>query len=126
MTFDRYSRNMAATLFGALLLLSCTKDKTAPKIVKDCNVNSHSFSNDVQPILQTNCALSDCHTSAQDEGMFPLNTYEDVILVATDPKFLPAINHGPGALPMPSNESKLPLEQIYTIECWVEAGMPND
>lgn len=108
------------------LLSGCTKDKTAPKPEVDCNDFPHSFSQDVQPIFETNCALSDCHSSAQDEGQFALNTYDDAVFAAGFEEFLLAINHEPGADPMPDGEPKLPQAQINTIECWVAAGMPND
>jgi len=109
-----------------LLLFSCSKDQAKPKSDLDCMTTAHSFADDIQPILTTNCALSDCHSSAQDDGGFPLNTYEDAVFAAGFPQFLQAIKHESGAEPMPDGEPKLPQEHIDAIECWVLAGTPDD
>jgi len=117
---------IGAAFFGTLLLFSCTKDKAKPKSALDCTTTAHTFAADVQPILTTNCALSDCHSDAQDDGGFPLNTYDDAVFAAGFEEFLKAIKHEPGAEPMPDGEPKLPQEDIDAIECWVLAGTPDD
>ena len=51
-----------------------------------------------------------------------LNTYSGVKESATNGKLLDAINHRPGASPMPQEAAKLSAENIKKIECWVEKG----
>jgi hypothetical protein len=49
--------------FVSLVLSSCYKDVILPSVVTTKPPQYVSFSNDLQPIFTTNCALSGCHVN---------------------------------------------------------------
>lgn len=106
-------------LFSAGLLLfvfSCSKEMGDPKVEVDCS--QVTFSNDIVPILNTHCVS--CHTGSFSQGDFtnysgikPRADNGKVKQWAVDSKLMPP--SGP-----------LPPSEIKKIQCWLDAGAPNN
>ena len=60
----------AGLLFSiSLVLSSCYKDVILPTVVSTKPPQYVSFSNDLQPIFTTNCALSGCHVKGSQHAL---------------------------------------------------------
>ena len=73
-------------IFGALLLFvtvglqSCYKDVILPKVATTKPPQFVSFSNDLQPVFTTNCALSGCHVKGgQTPYLTPDVSYQQLL-----------------------------------------------
>ncbi|MBR9860299.1 cytochrome c [bacterium] len=120
-----YSILLVLTL---VFFFSTCKDKDAtPQLNVDseiCDSLPSSYEADIQPIMESNCALKDCHGDAKADGKY-LRTYEEVKTQAERGEFLRAIRHEKGADPMPQGREKLSDEDIRTIECWIFNNYPE-
>lgn len=91
-----------------------------------CDTSGMSFATDIQPILNTNCALSGCHKTGSATGGYILDTYAGVNATVSSGRLLGSINHETGYSPMPKNSSKLASCDINKITAWVNAGALNN
>jgi Flp pilus assembly protein TadD len=105
-----------AVALAALALSSCSRPLSSP-----------TFSNDVAPILYTNCV--GCHRPGQS-APFSLLSYDDVkpraarIAAAVESRFMPPWlpDHAePGFI----GERRLSAEQIAIIKAWADRGAPE-
>ncbi len=106
-------------------LVSCTKEKAAPKQVfvpSECDSIPKSFSVDVFPIIQNNC--TGCHSGSSPSGGIKLADHNDISsnLILT----LETVNHEVGLTPMPYLQPKLSDSLIQVLECWASSGAPNN
>ena len=114
-------KKIAAVLTGVVLLFySCYNDKEEILYgTVSCDGVNASFAVNVFPIIQTNCAVTDCHAAGSTNGPGPLTTYAQIknfgveIKSAVVSRFMP-------------KEGSLTTSQIKTISCWVDAGAPNN
>lgn len=130
---------MYKTPFAILLLLiavlvfnACMKEKAiAPKEPGPCE-DSLTFTADIKPIFQTNCAVGSCHVSG---GLAPFiaTDYDTLDFFINSGALLTAIKHT-GLIKMPRNNpadpldptsTKLPDSTIAKIECWINQGFPE-
>src|SRR5690606_4725671 len=103
---------------GSLVMLSsCTKDN-AEDIYKNilCDTTDVTFSKDVHPIIQSNCAKAGCHVEGSPSG-YVYTTYEGLMKVVILGKILPAITHT-GPIKMPMDAPKLDDCAIAKIRIW--------
>ncbi|MEO8068796.1 MAG: cytochrome c [Flavobacteriales bacterium] len=109
-------------LVVAPLLVACrhdARDVLPPMVV--CDTTAVTWSGTVVPILQTRCALSTCHvTGGNGTGNF--TTYAGVQTQVANGKLLNAVQHLPGALPMPPNAPAIPACEIQALVTWVNDG----
>ena len=120
-------KNNILIVFLVIVAVSCKheiKNQTSPAI---------SFSNDVQPIINSNCTMSGCHGS-DNTSKFMLLTYNDVIkhgeIKAKFPKrsnFYKKISttNQKDIMPPPPYQP-LSQEQIAVIENWIKEGAKNN
>jgi len=117
------------------LVFSCETDKavdpeTLNKRLDACDTMNVSFSTDIAPIIENNCAFTGCHGTPENSG-FTMNNYSEISSKAQEPVFLAAIKHE-GPNPMPRKQpnkpeaNKLPDSTILKLECWIEAGTPDN
>jgi hypothetical protein len=133
--------SILAAIAGLLIilqggLLGCTKDMAEPPEdqgtdsdttkTSTCDTLDHSFSQDVEPIFSNNCATSGCHASGTGAGGIVLETHSEIESETKNGNVLCAIRHESGCSNMPSGGSQLSQKKIQRIECWAEAGYPND
>jgi hypothetical protein len=120
----RVSKLLIFILFSCLLIVSCK-----PTNYDGCP-NVPSFSAQIQPIMQQNCATASCHGYG-GFAPFGLNTHSEVDSAALNTNFILAIKHQT-PLPMPRvdpflpDATLLPDSIIQIIECWVNQGRPNN
>lgn len=108
-----------SVLFTASLSGSCTKAKApAPLVQIDCT-DSISFSQQIAPLIQNNCAS--CHGAGA--GTNPvLSNYAEIsenrIAILNSLKGSPQL--------MPQGGPALPDSLIQQVQCWVQQGAPNN
>lgn len=134
---------------AGLLLAGCGGDSgnsTGPDPDPDPDPNEPnravSFSEDISPILSTNCATSGCHNSSTQESGVNLSSYDAAlgsvgsqygteIIDPGNPDSSPIIdkisNDNPEfGVRMPENRPSLSSADIDSIRAWIEDGAPNN
>lgn len=115
-------KKVAGVLTGSMLLFyGCYNDKEELLYGggNSCEGVSTSFATNVNPIIQSSCAIPDCHAAGSTNGPGPLTTYAQIKNVAVDIKSAVVSRF------MPKTGS-LTDSQIKTISCWVDSGAPNN
>ena len=111
---------------AAAILLSfsaCYNDKADILYPQQaCKLDTITFSNTIQPIVNAKCAITSCHDAASAEAGYDLSSYSGVAQAVTDGSLLPSLNHESGYSPMPKNADKLPTCNISQITRWVSEG----
>ncbi len=110
------------TAIGLLLFLSgCYYDKEAIlyPTATDCSSLNVSFSRDIQPIIQSRCAVSGCHDASSGNKGGPFTNYTQIQFKASNIK----AQVTSGAMPQGGS---LTAAQIKLISCWVDAGAVNN
>ncbi len=82
-----------------------------------------SYRSDIANILQQNCYK--CHSAdkyASSGGNNQLDTFLSLQKMVINGKLLKAVNHAPGAVPMPYGGGKLSDCDIMKITAWVNRG----
>ena len=105
-------------------LVNCEREPyepIEPDVVVDTTANdatnTPSFTNDVKPIIDINCAVSGCHvTGAQFP---PLTSYDELKNQSSRIK----TRTGSGTMPP---QGALSSENIETIAKWVDNGSPDN
>lgn len=101
-------------------VISCRKDKVEEVIpVEEECPEERSFSEDVLPILTTNCSTSGCHDANTQSSGYTFETYEQIDEHAVI--ILSAMKHETSS-PMPQDGPKLPDSTIQTFDCWIKQG----
>ena len=121
-------RTLIFLLLSSILLMACNDaaDSNAEYMeATDCSGISPTYTADVAPILNTNCALSGCHTALSPSHGLNLQGYQVVKSTFDQHKLLCAINHGNDCNPMPKGRPRLPEADILTITCWAKNGFPQ-
>ena len=104
--------------------LSCRKDKVEEIIpVEEECPEERSFSDDVLPILSTNCSTSGCHNAGSQSGGYVFETHQQVDQHADI--MLAAMRHETSS-PMPQGAPKLTDSLIQTFDCWIKQGKLNN
>ncbi len=132
----------ATYLFFAVLMLysGCTKDQAAYN--EDCDkcAVEISFKADIIPILQTECAVADCHDNIAQEGGLVLDStvaYHNLTLNGTGYIYTDSAQLKDGILytyiepgsidPMPPlPEPKLDQCSFNRIKCWILQGAKDN
>ena len=121
------SLSVIIVIVMALTVESCVDHNLDAPVVVNCDgVETVSFSNDIRPIITSNCAIQGdgfCHNgnNGADIDWRVLSNFQNhasevkrrVVLPATDPDHMPRIG-------------KLELSQIQLLVCWVEQGAQNN
>lgn len=113
-------------LFAGIAMVSCYKDVIIPHAVQEAPPQFVSFSSDLQPLWNTNCALSGCHVPG---GQVPYLTadisYEQLLggyvntVVPEDSKLWIALN-GIMMTHLPSASDR---QKVFD---WIRNGAPNN
>jgi hypothetical protein len=86
----------------------------------DCTSVPKSFSTDVNPVIQSSCAInSGCHGSGSSQGPGELMTYAQILNAKS--KIRTAVSNGT----MPKNGS-ITTAQKNSIICWIDSGAANN
>ena len=118
--------------FVSISLTSCYYDVdeelNPPLTNNDCDTTASKFAADIQPILNSNCATSGCHTAAVIAGGYVFDNYTDVksTIVNDSARFIGSILQQTGYSPMPKGGGKLSDCNISKIKAWIASGAPNN
>lgn len=100
----------------------CTFNSEEELYGSQCDTTNVTYSV-VQPIFQANCVS--CHNAEYNNRGIILDTYEDAVAAAQTGRLIKAVNHLPGATPMPYGGNKLPVCEVRKITIWIEMGTPE-
>lgn len=117
MTSGRFVTGLLLILF---FLSGCREEPGEPD---DCAGITPTYSADIKPIIDSNCALPDCHHAGSPS--IKLSNYEQVKSESLDARFLGAIRQLPGYTPMPKGNLPLPDADVRKIACWINNGRPE-
>lgn len=99
---------------------ACKKDEIE---TYDCTGLTPTYTVDVKPLLDANCATSGCHDASSTANGLDYSTYETTKSGASSDAFMGSMQHLSGYDDMPRNGDKLSDTQLQTISCWIENGM---
>lgn len=106
------------------IAISCRKDKVEEIVpVEEECPEERSFSEDVLPILSTNCSTSGCHDATSQSGGYVFETHQQIDEHAVI--VLAAMKHETSS-PMPQGAPKLEDSLIKTFDCWIKQGKLNN
>jgi hypothetical protein len=104
--------------------ISCRKDKVEEIIpVQEECPEERSFSDDVLPILSTNCSTSGCHNANTQAAGYIFETHQQIDQHAVI--ILSAMKHETSS-PMPQGADQLNDSLIETFDCWIKQGKLNN
>ncbi|MCX6232291.1 MAG: hypothetical protein NTZ33_12200 [Bacteroidetes bacterium] len=112
------------SFFTVLLLIlfnSCQHETTPPVIDTAALNDTVYFYDEVLPIIQSNCALADCHGGNDDPD---LTTYSSIkkLVKAGDPQNSRLYTTAIGNEMPPAPKALLNLEQVTSIYAWIRQG----
>jgi hypothetical protein len=115
-------KKLFVAILGFVIVLSCKKGSestTNNNTSTNTCTGSVSFSSDVNPIIQSVCAVSGCHDASSTNGPGALTTYQQILNART--LIRTAVANGT----MPKNTT-LTTAQKNAILCWIDNGAANN
>jgi hypothetical protein len=110
------------TVCSSVFFFSCNKSSTTPPSggggSVDCN--TVKFSSSVLPLITSKCATAGCHDAASSNGPGPLISYASIF--ASRNSILSAVT----ANRMPQGGPPLSSQEKSILNCWIDAGAPNN
>ena len=82
---------------------------------------TYSWSSDVQPVINTNCAVSGCHAAGNGSGRQPLSTYDEVKNAIENYSLYTRVESG--SMPPGGNLSTTDKNAILG---WIDQNYPNN
>ena len=108
-------------LLMMIFSISCTYDNAEELYgTRECEPDEISFSEDIMPIIATNCAIAGCHVSGQQRPT--LENYGQISANAERVEF----RTSNGTMPPSTSGLRLSQDEINAISCWVDAGAPEN
>jgi hypothetical protein len=110
---------LAASILALAVHTGCYKDsKEAMYPSTGCDTTTVTWSSNIQPIINSNCATSGCHDASSSSGGYALNTYSGVKTIANNGRLLAVIESGS----MPKGAPKLDNCTINKVRRWINTG----
>jgi uncharacterized membrane protein len=108
--------------FYIFVLSSCKHDSTPPVIDESAIKDTVYFYDEVLPIIQSNCAISDCHTNGEEDP--DLSNYSNILKLVKpgDPQNSSLYKYAIGSEMPPAPKTPLNLEQVTSIYGWIKQG----
>jgi len=120
-------RGILVLVLGLIVSLSACKKDSADPIDTCATPEEVSFSTDIQPIMDTSCAYSGCHTVSFSSGDF--TSYEELAEKAESGSLLARVVNNKDMPPSYAPDDK-PQElsscDIELVLSWINAGYPNN
>jgi hypothetical protein len=108
-----------------LIFESCSKDKTqAPNETFCDSTKTFTYTADVKPIFDANCALIGCHNTIGAAAGVVLDDFTSAKTFTESGKVICAMKYSSGCTPMPAS-GKLADSLIQKVECWAKTGFAN-
>lgn len=117
-------------LVACTILLSSCYQRNAEEFYptnpngQNCDTTNITFSGTVEPIINTQCAISGCHND--NSTGYNLSTYAGVKSIANSNKLMNSILRNGQSKAMPQGAPKLDDCSLVKIQKWVDAGAPNN
>ncbi len=111
-----------ALVISTVSLVSCknnSEEELYGLTTVDCNVVNARFATDINPIIQTKCAISGCHNSAMAGGV----RYTDYASIQANAARINARVVVTKDMP---TTGPLSDADINKLKCWIQAGAPNN
>ena len=102
------------TLTTSLCTTSCNKNNAGCNASVDCG--SVTFSGTIQPLAASTCALSGCHGGSFD-------SYANLSGLANNGSLMQQVVTSEN---MPAGNVSMSCEERAQVECWINAGAPNN
>jgi hypothetical protein len=102
---------------------SCSKDKTQTSLICD-STKTYTYTADVKPIFDVNCATIACHSSIVQASGINLEDYNNSKQFTQNGKVLCVTKHTCTPV-MPQGAPKLSDSLIQVVECWAAKGFQN-
>jgi hypothetical protein len=117
-------RFVAIMIFFTTILVSCSKSGGTNNgggggSLNCATVTNKAFAANVNPIIQSRCAITGCHETGSINGPGALTTYSQIFNART------AIRAAVSSGIMPKN-STLSTGEKNSIICWIDSGAPNN
>jgi len=104
---------------------SCSKDKTLiPKSSVCDSTKTYTYTIDVKPIFDVNCASISCHSSIVQASGINLADYTNSKQYTENGKVICVMKHTCTPV-MPQGAPKLSDSLIQVVECWAANGFKN-
>ncbi len=116
---------MKRTFFALSVLVfvaGCKKDSIT---TYDCSGVTPTYTANIKPILDANCATIGCHNASANSSGFNLSSYSGAKSASGNSSFLGSIQYKSGYKQMPQGAGKLSDADIKLISCWVQNGTPQ-
>ena len=104
---------MPVVLIGLVALSACSKSGVGCGTSIDCT--GITYSGTIKPLVASKCAISGCHTS--------LGTYSGLKNIADNGSLYSQVVSSEN---MPQGNINMSCEERAQIECWLNAGAPNN
>ena len=102
------------------LIIACSKSSSNSTTTVDCSGVAKSYTTEVSPIIQSNCATnSGCHAAGSLNGPGELITYQEIFNARSNIRTAVAT----GVMPQGSS---LSTTQRNAILCWIDSGAANN
>lgn len=101
---------------------SCTKTDS---MTYDCTGLAPTYTADIKPIMDSNCATSNCHNAATQQNGINLSSYAGTKSESSRARFMGSMQHLSGYKAMPENQAALSDANLQKIYCWVQNGAPQ-
>lgn len=120
MQYFKSIRLVSAIFIFSTLFIACSKSNDGGGSSQDCSgTTNKAFAADVNPLIQTYCNQSFCHSAGSTNGPGPLTNYTEIFNARV------RIRGQVQSTLMPQNTT-LTTEQKNSIICWIDAGAPNN
>lgn len=112
-------------LFASVtMIISCSKSSgtggtTGGGGVNCSTIANKTFSADVNPIIQSRCAIASCHAAGSLNGPGPLTNYSQIFAARSSIRAAVSSGLMPQGSTLSSNEKN-------SITCWIDSGAPNN
>lgn len=114
----------ATALATVLCLQSCTKDNVSEYSVSDGNCSDTiSFAEQIQPLVNQNCATSGCHDAATQASGYDFTTHG---MIAANANTMLSAMRWEGGVQMPQGMPQLPDSLIQQFSCWIDQGKQDN
>ena len=112
----------------AVLYYSCVKDsgrRPAPSPLTLCDSLNVKYSTVIDPIIQTKCVNNGCHSAGGGTSGYDISTYQLLKSFADKGRIRARVIDGLTNGWMP-NTGPLSVSDRQKIDCWLQAGAPDN
>lgn len=113
---------LLVSVSSTLVFFSCSKSDNGGGGGSnlDCNtVTNKAFAADVNPIIQSRCAIAGCHAAGSTNSGGPFTNYTEIFNKRSNIR----TEVSSGRMPQGST---LSTSQKNSIICWIDSGAPNN